>query len=294
MKMFLLLALGPAALWAQSSEKAPAKLEFDVASVRPSAPLLPEQGVSVGLHLDGSQARIAAFTLKDYIAMAYRVKAYQISGPDWLSDRFDLNAKLPAGSSSDQIPEMLQAFLADRFKLKFHRDKKELPVYALVLGKSPLKLKEVTENADSSADADGPPGTNLAASGSGAGVSVDLGHGSSYTFANNKFEGKKFTMDTLTSQLERYMDRPIVNLTELKGKYDVTLTVTQEDYQAMLIRAAIGAGMVLPPQVLRLADANTPTSLLDALQQAGLKLDARKSPIDFLVVDQALKTPTDN
>ena len=135
MKTLLLTAVGTIAAWGQTQ---PVKWEFEVASVRPSAPQSAENQVNIGLHLDGSQARIASFTFKDYVAMAYRVKAYQISGPDWTgTDRFDLNAKLPAGATSDQIPEMLQALLADRFQLKFHREKKELPVYALVLGKEP-------------------------------------------------------------------------------------------------------------------------------------------------------------
>jgi uncharacterized protein (TIGR03435 family) len=290
MKTLLLAAFGALAVWGQTPA---AKLEFEVASVRPAPPLATDQVANIGLHLDGSQARIVSFAFRDYLAMAYRVKAYQISGPDWIgTDRFDINAKLPAGSTADQIPEMLQALLADRFQLKVHHDKKELPVYALVLGKPPLKLKEVPPSpAD---EDDGPPATNVAASGGGAGVSVDLGHGSSYTFANNKFEGKKFTMDMLASQLERYLDRPIVNLTELKGKYDLTLEVTPEDYQAMLIRVAISAGLVLPAQVTRLADGNSVPSLMDAFQQAGLKLDARKALLDFLVIDQARKTPTDN
>ena len=90
------------------------------------------------------------------------------------------------------------------------------------------------------------------------------------------------------------MDRPILNLTELKGNYDVTLQVTPEDYQHMLIRAGVSAGMVFPPQVLAMIDGSSTASLLDALQQAGLKLEARKAPIDFLVIDQARKTPTDN
>src|SRR6202167_5925699 len=167
MKTLLLAALAAAAAWGQSP---PVKWEFEVASVRPSAPPSAENQVNIGLHLDGSQARIASFAFKDYVAMAYRVKAYQISGPDWAgTDRFDLNAKLPAGATSDQIPEMLQALLADRFQLKFHREKKELPVYALLLGKepgkSPLKLKEVPASADDAPDSGGPI-TNVAASGS--------------------------------------------------------------------------------------------------------------------------------
>lgn len=287
MKAPLLIALGSITLWGQSPT---AKLEFEVASVRPSTPSGQDR-VSLGLHLDGSQARIASFTLKDYAAMAYRMRGYQISGPDWIgTDRFDLYAKLPAGATSNQIPEMLQTLLADRFQLTFHREKKELPVYALVVGKASLKLKEVEASAEES----GPRISNLAASGSGAGVSVDLGNGTSYTFANSKFEGKKISMDLLASMLERYMDRPILNLTELKGNYDVTLDVTPEDYQAMLIRAGVSAGMVFPPRVLALLDGNSTASLLDALQQAGLKLEARRAPIDFLVIDQARKTPTDN
>jgi uncharacterized protein (TIGR03435 family) len=131
-----------AILSAVASGQAGPKLEFEVASIRPSQ-TSPDARVDVGLRLDGSQAHIASLTLRDYLAMAYGVKAYQISGPDWIaSDRFDLSAKLPAGSNSGQIPEMLQTFLAERFGLKYHRDQKELPVYALILGKTPLKLQK--------------------------------------------------------------------------------------------------------------------------------------------------------
>src|ERR1035438_7478007 len=104
MKLYFVMALASTALLAQNSPQTPgAKLEFEVASIRAAAPLLPQQVVNVGLHLDGSQARIVAFTLKDFIAMAYRVKAYQISGPDSISDRFDLNAKLPADRKSTRL-----------------------------------------------------------------------------------------------------------------------------------------------------------------------------------------------
>jgi len=288
MKLFFVLTLAAVVLVAQAPAGKP---EFEVASVRAAAPLAVKTPVGVGIHLDGAQARIASFTLKDLVGTAYRTKAYAVSGPDWTgSDRFDLVAKMPAGATSDQLPEMLQALLADRFQLKFHREKRELPVYALVMGKTPFKLTEVP----SSQDVEGPLAFTILASGGGAGVSVDLGQGCSYTLANDKFEGKKLSMDMLALTLERYTDRPIVNLTELKGKYDVTLDVTQEDYRAMLIRAAVSEGLVLPAEILRLMDANTPTSLMDSLQRVGLKLESRKAPLDVLVVDQARKTPTDN
>lgn len=242
--------------------------------------------------MDGSHVRIASFSFRDYIAMAYGVKARQVSGPDWIASvRFDINATLPAGFTANDIPEMLQALLADRFQLKMHREQRDFPVYALVLGKGPLKLKEDAPDADTE---NSKGGVNVAAAGSAAGVSVNLGHGSYYTFADNKFEAKKMSMDVLARQLDRYLDRPIVDMTELKGTYDLTLNLTPEDYQAMLIRVAVNNGVVLPPQVLQYMEGNNAGSLFDAIQQTGLKLDARKAPLDFLVVDQALKTPTEN
>jgi uncharacterized protein (TIGR03435 family) len=264
---------------------------FEVASIRPSSQL-PNQQVNAGLHIDGAQVRIASLSLKDYLGMAYKVRVAQISGPDWLaSERFDVLATLPAGSSTDQIPEMLQALLAERFQVKLHHDKKEFPVYVLEIGKGPLKLKEDPLDPDV---AGGNGTADIAASGSGLGVSVNLGRGSSYTFANNRFEATKLTMAQLAGNLERFMDRPIVDMTELKGNYDLVLDLTEEDYRMMLIRIALGAGVVLPPEALRLLEGGAPVSVFDAFQKLGLKLEARKAPLDVVVVDEARKTPTDN
>lgn len=265
-------------------------MEFEVASVRLSQPSGPNR-VDVGLRMDGSQAHFGSLNLKEYIAMAYRVKASRVSGPDWLAaQRFDISAKLPDGSTTDQIPEMLQSLLAERFQLKIHREARDLPAYALVLSKSPPKLKQTPDSE--------PPDTkgtvNITASGSAAGVSINLGNGSYYTFANNQFEFKKVSMDVLAEALERYLDRPVVNMTALTGNYDFTLSLTPEDYRVLLIRSAVNAGVALPPQALRLLDNGPAVSLFDALDQLGLHPDARKMPLDLIVVDQALQTPTDN
>jgi uncharacterized protein (TIGR03435 family) len=132
--------------------------------------------------------------------------------------------------------------------------------------------------------------------GSNQGVSVNLGQGSSFTFANNKFEAKKLNMATLAGTLERFLDRPIVDATDINGRYDFSVDVTAEDYQAMLIRSAVVAGVILPPNVLRLIEGSspTPTSLFDGLEKLGLKLEARRAPLDLLVVDSTLKKPTEN
>jgi len=106
---------------------------------------------------------------------------------------------------------------------------------------------------------------------------------------------KRLDLPTLAGMLERFLDRPVVEATELKGKYDISFNVTEEDYRAMLIRSAVVAGVVLPPEVLRLVDAtSSPTSLFDALQKLGLRLAPRKAPLDVIVVDSLLKTPTEN
>lgn len=266
---------------------------FEVASIHKSDPRPSQtQAVSVGLHIDGAQIRVVSFSLRDFLGMAYRVKPYQIQGPDWIaSERFDVSATLPAGSSTDLIPEMLQALLAERFQVKLHHEQKDFPVYALELGKGPLKLHELPPDPDVPEDKGV---TNIAGGGSAQGISVNLGRGSAYSFANNRFEATKLTMDSATRVLAQFLDRPVVDMTGLKGNYSFTLDVTDEDYRLMLIRAGVNAGVVLPPQALRLLEDGSPISMFDALQKLGLKLDARKAPLDVLVIDEAQKTPTEN
>src|SRR5436853_2469631 len=120
----------------------PARPQFEVASIRPSAAPSVER-INLGVHIDGAQVRCNSLSLKDYIRIAHRVKDFQVSGPEWLaSERFDIAATLPAGAASEKVPDMLQALLAERFQLKLHRDTKEFPVYGLALGKGGLKMKE--------------------------------------------------------------------------------------------------------------------------------------------------------
>jgi uncharacterized protein (TIGR03435 family) len=288
--VILAMGLGAASLFAQNTGR-PA---FEVASIRPSAGA-PPQGVAVGARIDGAQFRTTYLTLKDYIGMAYRVKLYQISGPDWIGvDRFDVGATLPESALPAQVPDMMQALLADRFQLSLHHEQKDFPVYALEVAKTGLKMTISPPNPElDNVDAKAPQ--SFTGTGSNQGVSVNLGGGASFTFANNKFEGKRLTMPGLAATLERFLDRPVVDMTDLKGSYDFSFDVTAEDYQAMLIRSAVVAGVILPPAVLRLIEGSpTPTSLFDSMEKLGVKLVARKAPLDVIVVDKVLKTPTEN
>lgn len=282
--------LSSAVIFAQTAQ-------FEVASVRPSAPPGPER-MDVGVHIDGQQVRITALNLKDYISAAYKVKLYQIEGPEFMgSERFDITGKVPAGASGDQVPEMLKSLLADRFKLKAHMEKKDFPVYVLVVAKGGLKMKE-SAPLDPDADAPGEkpkgPAVNVTGGGGRGGVHIEYGHGSFFTMADNKFIARKLPMSSFVEVLARFEDKPVVDMTGLTGSYDFDLEFTQEDYMAMLMRSAIAAGVNLPPEALRMMSGASGDSLLSALDKLGLKLENRKSPLDMLVVDHIEKAPTEN
>ena len=272
--------------------------QFEVASVRPSDPGGFGQ-VGLGLRIDGSQVSVRQFALKDCLAMAYNIKAYQVSGPDWLAtQKYDIVAKLPDGAPRDQVRPMLQALLLSRFQMKTHQETKDFSVWAVVVAKSGLKMKELPPDpASDTTDGDkggGRGAVNVSVSGGRGGVTANYGNGSYFTIADNRIEARKMQMTYVADMLARFEDRPVVDMTELKGKYDFTLNFTEEDYRAMMIRAAISSGMALPPEAIQLMERASGDSLFSALQAVGLKLESRKAPLDILVIDRAEKTPTEN
>src|SRR5581483_10657244 len=120
---------------------------FEVASVSKGDPLNIQEVIAgkmkLGMTIDAAMVHITRMSIAEMMRYAYKVKSCQIQGPDWLNvDRFNVTAKMPPGSSRDDIPQMMQALLADRFKLQFHRTTADQNVYALVVLKSGLKLKE--------------------------------------------------------------------------------------------------------------------------------------------------------
>jgi uncharacterized protein (TIGR03435 family) len=270
-----------------------ARSEFEVVSVKSAPPIVAgSPQVNIGLHIDGAQIHLLSLSLADYVRMAYKVKNYQVVGPDWMaSERFDIDAKLPAGSTKEQVPDMLQSLLAERFQLKFHNESKEFPVYALEVAPGGGKLKDLTDPA---AEVDAKAPTEVSANGGPGGVAVSLPGGASYSFGDNKFIGKKLTMTYLADTLSRFMDRPVVDMTDLKGKYDINITLSEDDYRGMLIRSAIAAGVALPPEALRYLATLSDSTLHSGLRANGLKLETKKAPLPVIVVDSVLKVPTEN
>jgi len=133
----------PALVFGQAPTPA---LSFEVASIKTAQAITPAMFTSgklhVGMSVDAARVDIGNMSLAELIPMAFKVKSYQVSGPEWMkAQRFDILAKMPEGATKDQVPEMLQALLEERFQLKVHRENRDYAVYGLMVGKGGSKLR---------------------------------------------------------------------------------------------------------------------------------------------------------
>ena len=268
------------------------KLEFEVASIKPSPPQ-PMGKMMIRMSTDAGMLHYSNVSLKECIRVAYRIKDFQVQGPDWLgSERFDIQAKLPDGASEDQIPEMLQALLADRFKLTMHRETKEHAIYALVEGKGGAKLKPAeTPAADDAVTI--PKSGGGARRGGNMMVQMDQ--------AGAHLKAPSASLALVADMLSRFSERPVVDMTGIQGFYDFDLVFSADTLRGMKMMAGRGA-MPPPPggaggaseQSASEARADAAGSLYESVQKYGLKLDPRKAPMEVLIVDRIEKQPTEN
>jgi uncharacterized protein (TIGR03435 family) len=279
----LIVLIAAAAPVAQTSPR------FDVASVRPSSPSQTGD-TSIGVRITRSQVQITSLTMKDYLAMAFNVAAKQIAGPDWLGEaRFDITAKMPDSATREALPSMLEALLIERFQMKIRREPREFPVYALTLAKGPSRL---TPSRLKEPDADAP--IEIGGSGSNAGVSYNLGGGSFFTLADNAITATHVTLTTFAETLTYFVDRTVIDATGVKGRYDIVVKLTTEEFQATHLRSAVNAGIRLPPQMMQVLDKAPADPIGPALKAAGLAFDARRAPLDVIVIESMQRTPTEN
>ena len=255
-----LLASGPA------SAQSVSPLRFEVESVRPAAPCC-AAGQWRESTAGADRIDFRYVTMKYCIAFAYRVKEFQVSGPAWLNEqRYDIVAKAAAGTKHDQLPEMVQSLLAERFKLQIHHETKEFNVYVLAQGKNGHRLKE-----SQPAEPGTPEGASFGMSMSGTGV--------------GRIEARRATMLSLANTLSRVLGRPAVDLTGLTGRYDFDVEYLRDEMNGRMLPDAPGASM---------PSAELGVSLFTSIQQLGLKLEAQKPPLDAIVVDRAERVPTEN
>jgi uncharacterized protein (TIGR03435 family) len=320
----VLMALASGGAFAQSPDP---QLTFEVASVKPAAPQPPNVMrvmMSGGPGTpDPGQLRYVNVALKNVIMTAYGLKRYQVQTPAWMdTERYDITAKIPKGTTKEEFQAMLQNLLAERFKLVAHREKKDLPMYALLVAKGGPKMKESAEDPPAKeTDAPGGPSAGGFSAGAGGGhmdggrVTVGKdgfpqmppevakrGGAMMMRVSDGRFHMQmgKQTMAGFADMLGNSLDRPVVDMTELKGKYDFTLDYTPEEGQGMM--GPMGKMPPMTPPVgheggpgAAAPDPQSGPSLFTALQeQLGLKLEPRKGPVDLLVVDRAEKVPTEN
>jgi uncharacterized protein (TIGR03435 family) len=309
------------------------KPSFEVATIKPSPPFdLTKMAVAMqngqaprlGAHVNAGRAEYNYLILRDLIVLAYGVKPYQVTGPDWITGtRFDIVAKIPAGAAKDDVPKMLQALLEERFKLTLHKSSAEHPVLALVVAKGGPKLKESTETPkpiDETAELkpgemkiDGPDGPIRTIIGNNDSAALDMGAKGkvSYKMTANQsmhVEASMVTMSgfadilTLFSQRAGPDGRQIVDMTGLKGYYDVAIDFSLAEFLNMVrttgMNAPGGAGAKSPgadgPADLASDPGGGAASVIEAVRALGLRLESRKTMVEQLIIDHAEKTPTEN
>jgi uncharacterized protein (TIGR03435 family) len=273
-----------------AQEPQPARLAFDVVSVKRSAP---DAGGSM---VGRGQYRAINVPVRVTITNAWNLRDHQIVGaPDWLArDRFDIVAKEPEGTFTDEQRRlMMQALLIERFKLKAHLETRERPLYNLVLlradgrlgpdlnptavncaalrkeraagGAAPAEPTKPIPNVDERVPCSqrmffGPQGVTINASGR--------------------------TLDQIATMLGTYADRTVVNKTGLAGEYDILLKFRPE---------AGGPMGSLAPPLSTSADpsADLATLRIAAQEQLGLRLESARGPVQVLVID-SISPPTED
>ncbi len=233
---------------------------FDVVTIKPSVP--GRQGKSFGFR--GSHFVTFNTNMNDLVAFAYGLHSKQIVGaPDWFAtDLFDIDGvpDVPGQPSLKQMEMMVQKLLPDRFKLTYHHDKKELSVYVISVAPSGPKMAKTSAA----------PGDQI---------------------QGFQFRGlgdlvvRNMNMSEFASWMQSgVMDKPVVDQTGLKDKYDFTLKWTPDDSQFAQFRGAVN---ITPPKA---DDPNAPPSLYTAVTETlGLKIAPAKAPDDVIVIDHVEK-----
>ncbi len=247
-----LLTVGPFAV-------APAQTAFEAASVRLSPP---RTGTDRFVSMDTSagMVRYSNISLRLMISIAYKVDTQFIEdGAGFVDDqKYDVGAKLPAGSSKDQVPAMLLGLLKERFGLVVHRAWREQRVYLLNVGKGGAKLK-VAQTPEPAAE-DAPKVDQVR----GTKLPVTVGRG--------VIAARGVPVGALAGALSTVLHGPVEDHTGIAGSFDVDLRWTPDD-------AASTSG----------------PSLFTAVQeQLGLRLDTGKGSVEMLVVDHVERVPTEN
>jgi uncharacterized protein (TIGR03435 family) len=223
-------------------------VSFDAASIRPSdGPQRSQFETTPGSFIAQNES------LRACLQWAYEVQRSQIIGPDFLGQTgFNITAKVAGTADEGQMRLLVKTLLAERFGVKAHTEQREMQIYLLTLAKGGPKFHESTT--------EGPPVFSRGGKGS--------------------LKAERVTMRDVAAQISDPLNRPVIDATGLKGRYDIDIDVTAY----MTANGGRNEG-----------ELDVMSILFNALQQQlGVKLEARKDMVDVLVIDHAKKTPSDN
>ncbi len=260
MTLVITLFLGCTFLVARAQSQQPV---FEVASVKPLKVLPPGETGFGSVTQDPSMISIKSVNLRSLLRRAYGLESFRISGPDWLDTQcYDVMAKLPAGATADEIPALLQQLLTERFRMTLRWDTKQQTAYVLVVDKGGPRL---TPSADQTThDGDQPDKARFVS------MSRTVRMGGAPIAA-------------LVSLLSNTLREPVIDSTGLKGRYDITLSLSIQDLAAAL------RGPSTSPD-----DTYTPSAIFEAVRYIGLRLDPQKTDVKYLIVVKADRIPAEN
>jgi uncharacterized protein (TIGR03435 family) len=279
------LALIPAFSFCLAQE---AKPEFEVVSIRPGSdkPVVVNGMAIVGAMQGGPGSsdpeRLTgnSVALRDLVLRAYGVNLHQLSGPGWIeTTRYDVNAKIPPGTTRDEFKLMLQGMLEDRFKLKLHHETRDVRAYNLVVAKGGLKLRDF--------------------------VSTDACSAGNRPVGGTCREGAVYQSGIMKSA---GTERSLLSLSPPGPSRIISGSATQLSVLARMLEPALGGSIVADktgltdkfnlrfefasPTFTGQDDTPLPT-LFMALEDAGLKLESVRTSLDVLVIDH-IERPSEN
>jgi uncharacterized protein (TIGR03435 family) len=252
---------------------------FDVVSIKPNKS---DSGrVRIMLKPDGYSAENVS--VKMLILGAYGLKEDQLSGaPSWADTaRYDIDAKVAGPDvaalqklKNDQRRLLLQPLLADRFKLTFHNETKNLPIYELVIVKGGSKLKEATSGDTYANGIKGQDG---------------VGRSGMMRMSPGKLTAQGIPITSLVNMLSQQVHRTVVDKTGLTGSYDIELNWAPDQGSDPMFKGTDSAQQRDEPAT----DASAPSLFTAVQEQLGLRLQSAKGPVETFVIDH-VEMPSEN
>jgi bla regulator protein blaR1 len=264
----------------QAASATPPTLEYDVATVKPNKSDIAPAAMSAD---DGVDMRNVPLGI--LLGVAFGISGDRLAGsPEWINDRYDVSVKMDP-EVADALKKlnpldrraarqrMLQTVLTDHFKIVYHRDTKELPVFLLVVAKGGPKLQE------------GKP-TDASPEGVGGTGTLQFGEGGLMTF-------KAMPLTALIQILAQQVGRTVLDKTGLTGRYDFTWQFNQTAAPGGGRGGAQAGGPAGGANPTASADSEPPSIFTILQEELGLKLDSGKGPVEIIVIDH-IERPSGN